>query len=80
MASLDSSEEDKKTLLRAKMVEERWRIPAVMNEACKLAVGNATKKKDKKGMDDEENSSVGIGEETQRTFSLPLMSQAALER
>ena len=80
MASLDSSEEDKKTLLRAKMVEERWRIPAVMNEVCKFGVGNAMKTIDKKGMDDGENSLVRIEEETQRTFSMPMASQTAFER
>lgn len=34
--SLGASEEDKKTLLRAKMTEEGWRIPSIINETCKI--------------------------------------------
>lgn len=36
MSTLDKSCEDKKQALRAKMAEERWKLPVVFNEACKV--------------------------------------------
>ena len=71
--------EDKKTLLLAKMTEEGWRVPVVMNQACKLAVVDATKKKDKKRVDQTETDSVVMEQEAERTFSMP-MSHTAFER
>ena len=40
--------EDKKTLLLAKMTEEGWRMPVVMNQACRLAIVGAQKRGPKK--------------------------------
>ena len=78
MRSLGDSEEDKKTLLRAQMVEKRWRMPVAMNEFCKLAViDNRKRKLNKKVVDAETNSLLG-GQETQRTFTLH--PQSAFER
>jgi hypothetical protein len=34
LLSLDKAVEDKKQALQAKMIEEGWRLPAVLNEAC----------------------------------------------
>ena len=48
MRNLGPSEEDKKTLLRAKMAEERWRVPVEMNQACRLAIVGAQKRSPKK--------------------------------
>ena len=71
MASLESNgEEDKKTLLRAKMAEERWRVPVVINEVCKLAMMDDTKRKDKNRENHGETDSVQADQETQRTFTL----------
>ena len=36
LSILDKSIEDKKNALMVKMVEEGWRIPAILNEVCKL--------------------------------------------
>ena len=80
MRNLGSSEEDKKTLLRAKMSEERWRVPVVMNETCKLAVVDDSKRKDKKRVGHAETDSALMKEETERTFSMPMASQTAFER
>ena len=78
MRSLGDSEEDKKTLLRARMVEKRWRIPVAMNESCKLAVIENRKRKAKKKVVDKETNSLLGGQETQRTFTLH--PQSAFER
>ena len=49
MADLDyGSEEDKKTLLRAKMVQEQWALPAVINRPCRLAIVSTQKRGPKK--------------------------------
>ena len=76
--SLGDSEEDKKTLLRAQMVEKRWRMPVAMNEFCKLAVIDNRKRKAKKKVVDAETNSLLGGQETQRTFTLH--PQSAFER
>ena len=34
LLTLDKSFEDKKQALHVKMIEERWRLPALLNEAC----------------------------------------------
>lgn len=34
LLTLDKAAEDKKQALQAKMIEEGWRLPAVLNEAC----------------------------------------------
>ena len=43
-----SREEDKKTLLLAKMVEEQWALPAVINRPCRLAIVSTQKRGPKK--------------------------------
>ena len=80
MASLKTTgEEEKKTLLRAKMTEEGWRLPAVMNQACKYAFGGDTEKKDKKEMFGGDSESALYEKEAEKTFSMP-MSHTAFER
>ena len=81
MASLKTTgEEEKKTLLRAKMTEEGWRLPAIMNQACKYSFGGDKEKKDRKEMSDEDSESAMYEKETQKTFSMPMASQPGLDR
>ena len=48
MKSLGTSSEDKKQALRAKMVEERWALPVVLNRPCRLAIVSTQKRRPKK--------------------------------
>lgn len=72
--------EDKKTQLLAKMSEERWRLPVVMNEGCQQAMAAEKKKKMKKKEkeDSEVMESEGMEEEREETRGRP--SQIGLSR
>ena len=45
--SLDQSSQDKKLLLQARMVEEQWSIPIILNQPCRSAMTTKNKKNQK---------------------------------
>ena len=52
--SLDKSCEDKKQALLAKMTEEGWRLPALLNEACKYQLSQPPRPRDPSKVDQPE--------------------------